>query len=114
MIERGFIVSAIVKNVAEVYARFSVIGIHLQRTAQRGDRRLVVAQSVLGVADARNSLGSVWRLLRGDLEEFLRLFDHAFAEQRAADLEHQLDVVLITKLEAAAEIAHRVLVLAEF
>ena len=36
----------------------------------------------------------------------LRLFDHAFAEQRAADLEHQVDVVLITELEHTAEALH--------
>src|SRR5689334_13433720 len=114
MIERGFVIAAIVKDVAEVDARFGVIGIHLQRTARRSDRRFIVAESVLSVADARNSFGGVGRLLRGDLEKFLRLFDQTFAKKRTADLEHQLHIVLITKFERATEIPHRILVLAEF
>ena len=42
-------------------------------------------------------------LLRGDFEELLRLFDQAFAKKRAADLEHQLDVVLIAQFKSMAE-----------
>jgi hypothetical protein len=90
-----------------------MIGIHLERAAQSRDRRLVVAKSVLRVADARDCFSGVGRLLRGDLEELLRLFDQAFAEKRAPDLEHQLDVVLVAQLERMAKALERVVLLAE-
>ena len=41
--------------------------------------------------------------LRGDLEELFGFVDQTFAEKRASDLEHQLDVVLIAQFKGMAE-----------
>ena len=49
---------------------------------------------------------------RRSFEEALVL-DQPLAEQRAADLEHQVDVVLVAQLEDAAEAAERGVLLAE-
>src|SRR6478609_2999179 len=67
---------------------------------------------MLGVADAGDRFGALGRLLHRDLEELLRdgeqlatLAERRFAEQRAADLEHQVEVVRVAKLQGATEAA---------
>jgi hypothetical protein len=51
---------------------------------------------VLGVADARHGFSGIGCLLRGGLEELLRFLDQPFTKERASDLEHQLDVILVS------------------
>src|SRR6476469_3607794 len=69
---------------------------------------------MLGVADAGDRFGALGRLLHRDLEELLRhgeqlapLAERRFTEQRAADLEHQVEVVRVAKLQGATEAAQR-------
>ena len=88
--------------------------VHLERLAERRDGRVVVAQAVLRVADARDRLGALRRLLHRDLEELLRrgeqlaaVAERRFAEERAADLEHQVEIVRVAQLERAAKAAQR-------
>jgi hypothetical protein len=81
--------------------------------ARSAARALVVAQPVQRVAHARHRLGVVGRLLHGDLEVALGLLDQPLAEEGAADLEHELDVVLVAQLEVRGRCAQRRVVLAE-
>ncbi len=114
VIERRLVVAAIVQDVREVDARFGVLVVHLERLAQRRDGRVVLAEPMLRVADAGDRLGALGRLLHRDLEELLRdgeqlapLAERRLAEQRAADLEHQVEVVGVAELERATEAAQR-------
>ncbi len=114
MIECGLVVSAVVKDVSEVYPRLGVIFIQLEGPAQGRDCGFVVAQSMLGVADARHCLRWIGRLRSGRLEVLARFLDQAIAEQRTSDLEHELDVVFVAKLERSAEWPERCFLLSEF
>ena len=114
VIERRLVVAAVVEDVREVDARFGVLVVDLERLAERRDGRVVLAEPVLRVADAGDRLGALGRLLHRDLEELLRhgeqlaaVAQRRLAEQRAADLEHQVQVVGVPELERAAEAAQR-------
>jgi hypothetical protein len=113
VVERRLEVAAVVEQVPEVDARLDVVGVELQGTAQRGGGAVVVAQPVQGVADAGHRLGVLGLLARGHLEELARLLDQPLAEEGAADLEHELDVVLVAQLEGAAEGGERLVAATE-
>ena len=75
---------------------------------------------MLRVADARDCFGGIRRLLNGRLEKILGPFEHRlvvadgrFTEERAADLQHQIEIIRVAKLEGPAEASHRRFVLAE-
>ena len=114
MVKGGLVVAAIVEDVAEVDPGLGVVFVDFEGSAQGRDCRFVVAKPVLSVADARHGFGRIGRLTRGDLEVFARLFDQAFAEKCAADLEHQLDVVFVAELEGVAEASECGGLLSEF
>lgn len=80
-----------------------MLGVELQRLAQRLGGPGFIAQAMLGVAHHGHGLGVLRGLLDGDLEEFLRIVHVAFAEKRAAHLKHEFDVVAVAELEDAAE-----------
>src|SRR5256885_6220954 len=103
LIERGLVLAAVVENVREIDARLGVLLVELQRAAQVHERRLVVAESVVHVAQARRRLGQVLLLARGDFEELARLLHHLFAEQRAPDLQHEIEIVLVPEIENLPE-----------
>src|SRR5215831_5210411 len=75
---------------------------------------------MLRVANARDCLRGFRRLLDRGLEELLGcteklrpVAERALAEQRAPNLQHQIDVVGVAELQRAAEAAHRRIVLPE-
>ena len=57
---------------------------------------------------------SHFELAVASLERGLDLVDQPFAEKRSADLEHELDIVLIAELERAPEASERLCLLSEF
>jgi hypothetical protein len=113
VVERRLVLAAVVEDVAEVDARLDVVVVELQRAAQRRDRRVVVPEPVLRVADEGDRLGTLRGLLDGDVEEALGLLDQPLAEEGAADLQHEIDVVLVAELEHPAKAAQRGLLLPE-
>src|SRR6185437_9890491 len=113
MVQRSFVVATIVQNVGEIDPRLDMIGVQTQRGAKRDYRRLVLAQPVLGIADARHGFGIFRRVLNRYLEKFPGILDHAFPEQGAADLKHQIEIVGVAKLERSSEAVQRGVPLAE-
>src|SRR5688572_30853813 len=97
-----------------------MLAVELKRASQLLYRSVVVAEPVQHVADASNRLRHLGRLLGRDLEEMARLLEQpallaerGLAEQRTANLEHQVDVVGIAQLQRAMEAAERGVRLAE-
>jgi len=86
VVEGRLVVTAVVQDIAEVDARFGVVVVELQRAPEGRDRRVVVAETVLRVADQRYSLCGLGRLFDGNVEELFRLVDHPLAKEGASDL----------------------------
>src|SRR6185437_1453457 len=103
--QRSLVIAAVVQNVGEIDARFGVVVVQLQRALERRDRALVVAAPMPNVTQARRRLGH--------LAGFACFGDHVLAEQRAADLQHEIDVVGVAELENVAEAPERLLARAE-
>src|SRR5690349_9904308 len=97
-----------------------MIGVELERASKRADRRFIVAESVLRISDASNRLRRIRNLLDSRLEEFLGRLEEfgavaqrRFSEQRATDLQHEVDVVGIPEFESAVEAPRGGVILAE-
>ena len=105
MVERRFILAAIVQDVREIDASLGVLVIELERSPQRRNCRIVVAEPMLRIPDAGYRFGRLGRLLHRSLEETLcriekirALADRSFAKERSADLQHQVNIVAVAKL----------------
>jgi len=86
----GLVLAPIVQQVREVDTRFGVLEVELERAAQPIERAALVGESVGGVADAGGGLRR-FRVPRDRyFEEASGLIQDALAEQRAADLEHEV------------------------
>src|SRR5262249_42593887 len=114
VIQRRLELALIVEDVREVDARFRVIAVELERATQRANRRIIIAEAMLRVADACDGFRGFRRVfhrrlekLLGGFKEFGFITERTFAEERTADLKHQVDVVRITQLEGPMETALR-------
>jgi len=99
--QRRVEIARIVQQVGEIHARFGELRIHREGTAQRHHGLDIVAQPVLRVADARHGFGRVFGVLHRPLEVGERLLDVALAEERATDLQHEVDVVFVAEFDGA-------------
>ena len=77
--------------------------VELEGAAQPVERARVVAEPVRGVAETGGGVGRVGVGGGGQVEEAVRRTDQPFAEECAADLEHELVIVLKAELEDALE-----------
>jgi hypothetical protein len=64
---------------------------------------VILAESVLSKADQRHGFCRFRGLPGSDVEELPGFTDQAIAEERAPDLQHQLQVVLVAEVENATE-----------
>src|SRR5436190_1797444 len=110
MVERCLVLALIVQDVGEVDARLGVVAVELERAPERSDRRLVVAQSMLCIANAGNGFRRIRRLLDGRVEKLTGALEErrpvpqgCLTEQRTANLKHQVGIVRVAKLEGAPE-----------
>ena len=69
VIQRALEFAAIIQQVCQVDARFTVIRVELQRLPQRRNASLVVAQTVLCVPDTCHRFGGLAGLLDRGLEK---------------------------------------------
>ena len=81
-------------------------------------RRSVAEADSSSPHDAAEPCSTQLRRIRvlpgGNLEIFPGLVDQAFAEERAADLKHQLDIVLVAELQRVMKALQRCRLLSEF
>ena len=105
--------AAIVQQVGQVHARFGKVGIKRQGTTQRDHRVHIMSKPMLGIADARNRFRRIRRLRDTSLKKHQRIVDEPLAEQRAADLQHQVHVVFVAKFDRALKLAHSLVHLPE-
>ena len=113
VVERRLGLAAIVQQVGEVDARLAVRGIELERAPKPVERPRVVAEPVRGVAKAGGRVRRIRMGRRRQVEEPVRRRDVPFPEQRPANLEHQLVIVLEAELEDPLEGPHRARPVAE-
>src|SRR4051812_18530627 len=89
-----------------------MVVVGLERLAQRGNGRVVVAEAMLRVPDTRDGFGALRRLLHGNLEklegtaeQLTAVARRGLTKERAADLQHEVEVIGIAQLERAAKTA---------
>jgi hypothetical protein len=107
MKEGGLVLPPVVEQVGQVDAGLAMRGVELEGAAQPVEGAALVGEAVGGVAHARRRFGRVGVRRDGDLEEPAGLLQDALAEQRPADLEHQVVIVPEAEREDPLEAGHR-------
>src|SRR5207302_1619072 len=96
-----------------VIASISEDRVELERAAQPVEAAALVGEPVRGVADTGGCIGRIGMRPQRTFEETARLIEHAFAEQGAPDLQHEIVIVLEAEREHVLETCERSRALSE-
>jgi len=104
--EWRFGLAAIIEQVGQIDPGFAVAGIDLEGTPEPVQRARIIAQSVRGVSQAGGGVRRFRMSCGGKVEESVGRSNQSLPEQRPADLQHQLVIVLKAELEDPLHGAH--------
>ena len=113
MKQRGLVLATIIQQVRKIDTGFAEARVELERAAQPVEAAALVREPVRGVADTGGCIGGVGMRPQRTFEETARLIEHAFAEQGAPDLQHEIVVVLEAEREHLLETCERSRALSE-